>query len=197
MGQYFTNQDLDSNIIKHDTNISGVDLIFNTDNGVFSKAKVDFGTRLLLEVVSPLISKGNILDVGCGYGVIGIYFAKIGFDVDMIDINKRALHLSEMNAKENKVYCNIFESDIYSNVNDKYDYIITNPPIRAGKKVIYSILKDAKDYLKENGTLYFVMRKNHGVKSTVLELEKMYNISILKKKNGFYIIEAKKSWLID
>ena len=193
MGQYFTNQDLDSNIIKHDTNISGVDLIFNTDNGVFSKAKVDFGTRLLLEVVSPLISKGNILDVGCGYGVIGIYFAKIGFNVDMIDINKRALHLSEMNAKENKVYCNIFESDIYSNVNDKYDYIITNPPIRAGKKVIYSILKDAKDYLKENGALYFVMRKNHGVKSTVLELEKMYNISILKKKNGFYIIEAKKS----
>ena len=193
MGQYFTNQDLDSNIIKHDTNISGVDLIFNTDNGVFSKAKVYFGTRLLLEVVSPLISKGNILDVGCGYGVIGIYFAKIGFNVDMIDINKRALHLSEMNAKENKVYCNIFESDIYSNVNDKYDYIITNPPIRAGKKVIYSILKDAKDYLKENGALYFVMRKNHGVKSTVLELEKMYNISILKKKNGFYIIEAKKS----
>ncbi len=192
MGQYFTNQDLDSNIIKHNVNVSGIDLIFNTDNGVFSKAKVDFGTRLLLEVVSPLISKGNILDVGCGYGVIGIYFAKIGFNVDMIDINKRALHLSEMNAKENKVYCNIFESDIYSNVNEKYDYIITNPPIRAGKKVIYSILKDAKDYLKENGALYFVMRKNHGVKSTVLELEKMYNISILKKKNGFYIIEAKK-----
>ena len=193
MGQYFTNQDLDSNIMKHNVNVSGIDLIFNTDNGVFSKTKVDFGTRLLLEVVSPLISKGNILDVGCGYGVIGIYFAKIGFNVDMIDINKRALHLSEMNAKENKVYCNIFESDIYSNVNDKYDYIITNPPIRAGKKVIYSILKDAKDYLKENGALYFVMRKNHGVKSTVLELEKMYNISILKKKNGFYIIEAKKS----
>ena len=193
MGQYFTNQDLNSNIVKHEVKICDRKLTFNTDNGVFSKSKIDFGTRFLLETITPHLSKGCILDVGCGYGVIGIYLSKV-FDisVDMIDVNKRALHLSKMNAKENKVHCNIFESNVYENVTQKYDYIITNPPIRAGKKIVYAILMDADKYLVENGKLYFVIRKNHGAKSIISDLEKIYDVSILDKCNGFFIVEAKK-----
>lgn len=193
MGQYFTNQDLNSNIVRHEVKICDTKLIFNTDNGVFSKSKIDFGTRFLLETITPYLTKGHILDVGCGYGVIGIYLSKLfNTSIDMIDVNKRALHLAKMNAKENKVFCNIFESDVYENVSDKYDYIITNPPIRAGKKVVYAILMGASEHLVENGKLYFVIRKNHGAKSIISDLEEMYDISILDKCNGFFIVEAKK-----
>lgn len=193
MGQYFTNQDLNSNIVKHEVKIRDTKLIFNTDNGVFSKTKIDFGTRFLLETITPRLSSGRILDVGCGYGVIGIYLSKVlNTSVDMIDINKRALHLSKMNVKENRVSCNIFESDVYENIIDKYDYIITNPPIRAGKKIVYAILMGASDHLVENGKLYLVIRKNHGAKSIISDLEKMYDVSILDKSNGFFIVEAKK-----
>ncbi len=193
MGQYFTNQDLNSNIVKHEVKICDTKLIFNTDNGVFSKSKIDFGTRFLLEIITPYLSKGHILDVGCGYGVIGIYLSKVfNVSVDMIDVNRRALHLAKMNAKENKVTCHIFESDVYENVVDKYDFIITNPPIRAGKSVIYDILMNASDHLLEKGKLYLVIRKNHGAKSIISDLEKIYDVSILKKHNGFFIVEAKK-----
>lgn len=193
MGQYFTNQELNSNIVKHEVKICDTKLTFNTDNGVFSKSKVDFGTRFLLEVITPFLTEGKMLDVGCGYGVIGIYLAKkFNISLDMVDVNKRALHLAKMNAKENKVSCHIFESDVYEKVTDKYDYIITNPPIRAGKKVVYEILLGAFDHLVENGKLYFVIRKNHGAKSIISDLEKMYDVSILDKSNGFFIVEAKK-----
>ena len=192
MGQYFENQNLNSNIVKHNVKIGEFSFVFSTDNGVFSKGKLDFGTRLLIETISSCIESGKLLDVGCGYGVIGIYFAKMGLDVSMVDINKRALHLSEMNAKENNVTCNIYESNVYGNVSGKYNYIVTNPPIRAGKKIVYSILEDAANYLEEDGSLFFVMRKNHGLKSTLLDLEKIYNITVINKKNGFFIIEAKK-----
>lgn len=193
MGQYFTNQDLNSNIVKHEVKICDIKLIFNTDNGVFSKTKIDFGTRFLLETIMPHLSSGCILDVGCGYGVIGIYLAKcFNASIDMIDVNKRALHLAKMNAKENGVSCNIFESNVYENVTGTYDYIITNPPIRAGKKIVYEILMGAFDHLGENGKLYFVIRKNHGAKSIISDLEKMYDVSILDKCNGFFIVETKK-----
>ncbi len=193
MGQYFTNQKLNSNIVKHKVIIGTVPLSFNTDNGVFSKTKIDFGTRFLLETLTSLNLKGHILDVGCGYGVIGIYVSKVfPTTVDMIDVNKSALHLAKLNAKENHVKCNIFESNAYENVSEKYDYIITNPPIRAGKKVIYEILMNASNYLLDHGVLYLVIRKNHGAKSIIYDLEKLYDVTILDKHNGFFIIEAKK-----
>ena len=193
MGQYFTNQNLNSNIVKHEVKICDTKLSFNTDNGVFSKTKIDFGTRFLLETITPLELSGSILDVGCGYGVIGIYLSKVfGTTVDMVDVNKRALHLSKMNAKENNVKCNIFESNAYENVNGRYNYIVTNPPIRAGKQVVYDILMNASTYLLENGKLYLVIRKNHGAKSIIFDLEKIYDVNILAKHNGFFVIEAKK-----
>ena len=110
----------------------------------------------------------------------------------MIDINERAISLVRDNLTLNKVKANVFSSDVYSNVNKKYDYIITNPPIRAGKEVVRKFLLGGYDYLNDNGILYFVMRKDHGVKSMIKELENKYNVTIVNKDKGFYIVSLTK-----
>ena len=128
--------------------------------------------------------------MGCGYGVLGIVLNKLtGASVDMVDVNLRALHLAELNCKENKsLNINVFESDTYNNVNSKYSCIITNPPIRAGKKIVYDIVMNAKYYLEENGKLFLVIRKEQGAKSLIVDLKKIYDVEILEKKKGFYIL---------
>ena len=164
---------------------------FYTDNNVFSKKFLDFGTRTLLESINIDDIKGDVLDFGCGYGPIGIYIKKnCNCNVDMIDINDRALNLARKNARLNNVSVNIFESDIYSNVTKKYDNIITNPPIRVGKKILYEILFKASEYLKENGNIYLVINKNQGAKSLLKDLKKVYDVIILEKNKGFYIFKC-------
>lgn len=172
--------------------INGQDFTFWVDHGVFSKKGLDFGTRSLLEAISSLSIKGEILDLGCGYGPIGIYLKKTyPTVVDMIDINQRSLKLAFQNAKENKVNVHIFESDCYQKVDKKYDFIITNPPIRVGKKILYTILLNAKKYLKKDGKLIFVIHKDQGAKSTLRMLQTEYMVHVLEKNKGFYVIEAK------
>ena len=190
MGQYFENQDLPSKMVKTNSFLLGTKFIFYTDNGVFSKDGLDFGSRLLLESIPLEAVGGKVLDMGCGYGVLGIVLNKLtGASVDMVDVNLRALHLAELNCKENKsLNINVFESDTYNNVNSKYSCIITNPPIRAGKKIVYDIVMNAKDYLEENGKLFLVIRKEQGAKSLIVDLKKIYDVEILEKKKGFYIL---------
>jgi len=165
------------------------DFTFKVDNGVFSKKGLDFGTRTLLENL-PIIS-GEVLDFGCGYGPIGIFISKMyNASVDMIDINKRALGLALENAKLNKISVNAFESDIYENINKKYDFIVSNPPIRVGKEILYKILFEARNHLKENGQLWIVINKSQGAKSLMADLEVYYDVELIKKNKGFYIIKA-------
>ena len=192
MGQYFTNEQLPSNITKYNTKILSNSFNFYTDNGVFSKSKLDFGTRVLLENIPIETIHGDILDVGCGYGVISIILSKItSCHFDGVDVNKRALHLAEMNKKENKVdNVTFIESNCYEKINKKYDLIITNPPIRAGKKIVYEIIMNAKNYLKAKGTLYLVIHKDQGAKSAVKDLEKVYKVSIINKVKGFFVIKC-------
>lgn len=191
MSYYF---DKDTKVISKEVitkaEIGNIIFTFITDNNVFSKRGLDFGTRTLLESLNDIF--GDVLDFGCGYGPIGIYIKKTyNANVDMIDINKRAINLSLKNSKLNKVSVNIFESNIYENINKKYDYIITNPPIRVGKKILYEILIKAKDYLKENGHLIFVINKNQGAKSVFEDMKKYYNVKIINKNKGFYVIDCK------
>ena len=192
MAQYFEND----NTLKSEEQIKKVkinnqDFEFITDNGVFSKKGLDFGTRTLLETIPLDRIKGKVLDFGCGYGPIGIYIAKkTNLKIDMIDINKRALNLANKNSKINNVNTNIFESNIYSNVVKKYDYIISNPPIRVGKEILYKILLGAKEFLKSNGQLWIVINKDQGAKTVSKELEKYYSVEIVEKSKGFYIICA-------
>ena len=195
MSQYFDND----NNVKHNKKI--IEFYFNdkkynlySDNGVFSKDKFDYGTRLLLDSIDISKLSGNVLDLGCGIGVVGIILGTINknINIDMIDINDRALSLVRDNLTSNKVKANVFVSDVYSNVKKKYDYIITNPPIRAGKEVVRKFLLGGYDYLNDNGILYFVMRKDHGVKSMIKELESKYNVTIVNKDKGFYIVSLTK-----
>ena len=192
MGQYFSNEDLKSNIQKYNVDILGNRYSFFTDNGVFSKDKLDFGTRVLLENLPIEILHGDILDVGCGYGVIDIVLGKI-VDANFlgVDVNRRALHLADMNKKENGLSnINFIESSCYENVNGKYDFIITNPPIRAGKKIVYEIVMGAKNYLKDDGSLFIVVRKEQGAKSMIRDLEEIYKVEILNKVKGFFVIKC-------
>lgn len=194
MDHYFTNtNDLKSEIKKLDFSYNDYSFIFFSDNGVFSKSHIDYGSKVLLEsFLNSGIKPKSILDVGCGYGFIGIVLAKLlNASVTMSDVNKRALHLAKMNISENNIKANIIESAGYENITDKYDLIITNPPVRAGKKVILDILEGAKDHLNEDGSLWYVLRKDQGAKSILKILEKHYKIENVKKSNGFYIFYCK------
>ncbi len=191
MDHYFTNTNVKSNLQNFTVKMLDKEFVFNTDNGVFSKNGLDFGSRLLINNLIKENLSGEILEVGCGYGIIGIILSLVlNVKVDMIDVNQRAIHLTEMNLKQNKSLANVFYSDCYENINKKYDYIITNPPIRAGKKIVYKILREAKNYLKENGSLYFVMRKEQGALSTIKDMQDIYKITILEKSKGYLIIKC-------
>jgi len=193
MSHYFTNDYVKSEEKEINIIVKNTKLTLLTDNGIFSKHGLDFGTRTLLESLNLSELKGDILDFGCGYGPIGIYLKKTtNANIDMLDINKRALNLARKNAKKNEVNVNIFESNLYQNVTKKYDYIITNPPVRVGKQILYQILFEAAKYLKENGKLIFVINKNQGAKSVARDLSEKYEVEIITKNKGFYIISAKK-----
>jgi len=199
MGHYFINDDnLKSEIKEFRVNLVGYEFKFKTDNGVFSKGELDFGTRLLLETILKEDIKGKILDLGCGYGAIGVMLSKIkNVETTMIDVNNRAIHLTKMNIKEND--CSLvdaFLSDGFSNVQGKYDYIISNPPIRVGKVKLYELIKDCSNYLNKNGVIYLVIRKEQGAKSFIKDFSSMYQIDVLNKSKGFYIISLKCCWLL-
>jgi 16S rRNA (guanine1207-N2)-methyltransferase len=195
MNQYFeNNNNLKSKLRKISYQYQDYVFTFNSDLGVFSKDKIDEGSKLLLETYFKYGEKDKkILDVGCGIGFLGIGLSRVmNADVDMIDINNRAIHLTEMNIKENNIKAKVWISNIYEKVENKYDCIITNPPIRAGKRVYLTILNDAFNYLNDDGELWFVMRTNHGVKTVIKNLSEKYNVDILDKSCGFYVVKVKR-----
>lgn len=193
MAHYFTNEEnLKSEIEKVNADIHNINFYFYTDNGVFSKGELDFGTELLLKTFKYTFpQEKSLLDIGCGCGPIGIYAAKLGFIVNMSDINKRAIHLSKISLKEQGLNADVFESDAYSNINKKYDYIVSNPPIRVGKDKLYEIVMDAKEHLNNDGELWIVVRKKQGAESLIRDMKKVYKtVEVIEKKKGFFIIKA-------
>ena len=187
---YFTNANLPSDTRKITYNFEDSSITFTSDLGVFSKDKLDYGSRLLIETfMNQGIYNASILDVGCGYGFIGLSLAKFrNAKVTMVDVNKRALHLANMNIKSNKIEnAEAFESNVYESVEGKYDFIITNPPIRTGRETVLEFLRGAKEHLNENGELWFVMRKNHGALTVAKLIEDLYKIEVVEKSKGFLI----------
>lgn len=174
----------------------GTTFSFIADNGVFSKNTIDFGSSLLLKEIVINAKVEKILDVGCGYGPIGLTIAKFNPNsyVDMIDVNYRAIDLAIKNANLNKINnVKIFESNIYANINSSYDLIVTNPPIRAGKKVVHEILLDGYNYLNNGGSLWCVIQKKQGAESAIRALQSKYQeVIVHSKEKLYYIIEAKK-----
>lgn len=196
MGHYFIN---DFELEKHPNNYKTMILDhkfnFNTDNGVFSKHGLDYGTRLLIENLPFNELHGNVLDIGCGYGPIGITIAKLSNTfVHMVDINIRALQLARQNASMNEVKnILVYNSDAYKGIQLKYNYIVTNPPIRAGKELLYEIIMGAKNYLTDDGELWFVIRKQQGAESLIRNISTLYNVAIIDKSKGYYIVKAKQN----
>lgn len=177
MEHYFTNNnDLKSELRDIKYTLNEYNFMFKSDNGVFSKNEIDYGSEFLVKTFLESNKKNinNLLDVGCGYGFIGVTLAKIlNVKVTMIDVNKRAVHLTKMNIEINKVNGECFESNIYENINSKYDLIISNPPIRAGKDVVLKILIGGLERLNKDGELWFVIRKNQGAESIKKRISKL------------------------
>jgi 16S rRNA (guanine1207-N2)-methyltransferase len=193
---YNNNLDTKSDVKQFTFKLLSNELKFLTDHGVFSKGTIDYGTRVLIENCEVLPSQKKFLDLGCGYGPVGISLAKefSHIEVDMVDVNLRALELAKKNANLNKLTnVNIFMSNIYQNIRSTYDCILTNPPIRAGKSVVFEMLEKSYEYLNDDGVLYVVIQKKQGAPSAKENLMSVFeNCEIVSKDKGYYILKSVK-----
>lgn len=169
--------------------------VFHTDDGVFSKNRIDFGTRLLVESFKEPDVKGEFLDLGCGYGAIGISLANEfpNRHLVMVDINKRAVDLTAQNIEGNAIdNAEVFYSNSFSHIKDRsFASIITNPPIRTGKKVIYQMFEESKKHLTLGGTLWLVIQKKQGAPSAKRKLEEIFSsVQTIRRKKGYFILCA-------
>lgn len=170
-------------------------LKFKSCDNVFSKNEIDYGTKVLLNAIIKkyILDEKNCLDLGCGLGVVSIVLSKY-FNANFVlsDITEIATKLSKENLKLNncKNY-KIIKSNLFYNIDEKFDYIITNPPIRAGKQLLLKLIDDSNNYLNKNGKLVLVIRKSHGEESIKKYMEtKFNNVEILKRDKGFYVLKG-------
>lgn len=198
MSHYYVNdENLAHKSITQSFELLGERFTLESDLGVFSKDGLDDGSRLLLETIAKSDLGKHILDLGCGIGSIGLllaYFDK-NRQLTLADVNQRALDLAGTNASKLEVVdlVTIVESDVYSQIHSKFDTIVTNPPIRAGKKVTYAMYAGALDHLNEGGRLILVIRKKQGADSCMRYLETLFKEVIrVKQKKGYCILVAQK-----
>ena len=196
-GQYFeNNENLTSNINELTYYFRKTKMRFLSDNGVFSKGGIDFGSSLLLRTIDVKDAK-ILLDVGCGYGTIGLTIAKTNPEcfVEMVDVNLRAIDLAKQNMTLNEIKnAEIFASNIYENVTKKYDVVVSNPPIRAGKKVVHEISLGSFEKLNDGGKYYAVIQKKQGAESLYKALQTVFPIvEVIEKDKGYWIIKAEKN----
>ncbi|WP_314580024.1 class I SAM-dependent methyltransferase [uncultured Streptococcus sp.] len=191
---YFAeNPDAKHDIHELNVELLGQRLTFLTDAGVFSKKMIDYGSRVLLSVLDFEAGE-RVLDVGCGYGPLGLTLAKAqGVTATMVDINQRALDLAQQNAERNQISADIFQSNVYEKVNGIFDHIISNPPIRAGKQVVHEVISGSYEHLTEGGDLTLVIQKKQGAPSAKSKMEDVFgNCEIVKKDKGYYILRSEK-----
>ena len=198
MSHYYSREqeDVESNPSTYNFNFKGLELKFKTDNGVFSKNYIDYGSFVMLKTFVPNDIDLPILDMGSGYGPIGVTVSRLyNKKVYMCEINERAYNLSLENIKNNNADCCAFNSDLYEKVNDlTFSSIITNPPIRAGKKVVFDIYDGAYTHLALNGELWVVIQKKQGAPSSKDHLEALFgNCEIVSKDKGYYILKSFKT----
>ncbi len=198
MQHYFIDkQHKEEDFFEFNDNVLNLDLCFRSCDSIFSKNKIDDGTRSLLNAIDKKCSlSGKGLDLGCGLGVIAIsLIKKFNVTFDMVDINNTAVKLSKQNLIKNNVQksAQVFYSDGFSEVKDVYDFIVTNPPIKTGKKLLFELMNGAYQHLKENGQLILVIRKDHGMESLKKHINSIFNnCEIIDRNKGYYILKAVK-----
>lgn len=181
-----------------DWNFLGQNYKFLSCDDVFSKNTVDYGTYVLLKTIKKCVDlRGNVLDIGCGYGAIGIVLAKNFESAKFMlsDINGTAVELAQNNVKLNatKNIKSTIKSDAYQNIDEMFDFVISNPPIKAGKKVLLGILLGAYDKLNEGGKLIFVIKKKFGADGIKKRLSEVFaKVEVLERDSGYYILQATK-----
>ena len=194
MNHYFTdNTEMHHNRKELSFRFCGVLYTFISDAGVFSKDSVDYGTSVLIDTCYKNQIKGKTLDLGCGYGPIAIILQKaLGLEMVAVDVNSRAVELTSENAVRNKANVRTLVSDGI-NLNETFDTIVTNPPIRAGKEVVYRFFTEAYDHLTINGELWVVIRKQQGAESAIKKLKEIFNnCEIVEKSKGYFILKCQK-----
>lgn len=193
---YTTDNNLSSNIKEVEYTYRGNRIKYLVDNGVFSKDRVDFGTNVLLQNLPIFKDNSKVLDVGCGYGAIGLPIAKSNKTllVEMVDVNLRAVDLVKENIRINKAFnATVYESNLYEKVVGMFDYIISNPPIRAGKKIVFGVIDEGFNHLVNGGEIYIVIQKKQGAPSLLKEMELVFgNAEIIAKESGYFIIKSIK-----
>ena len=196
MSHYFTdNSSLRSDPKEFTYHFNNEQFTFTTDIGVFSKGEVDFGSYLLIKNVYSKPIGEDCLDLGCGFGPIGIIVKRFNptINMDAVDVNSRAVELTELNARINNCEIKTYKTDDILTLNKSYDTILLNPPIRAGKLIIYSLYEKAHIILKNKGSLYIVIRKKQGADTSFAKLKDIFKeVNIIAKEKGYVIIQAIK-----
>ena len=191
---YFAeNPDAEHDIHELNVQLLGQNMTFLTDAGVFSKKMIDYGSQTLLKCLD-FHKQESVLDVGCGYGTLGLTLVKAKeVKATLVDINQRALDLARQNAERNQVLATIFQSNLYQNVEGRFHHIISNPPIRAGKQVVHEVITGSYTHLLDGGDLTIVIQKKQGAPSAKAKMEEVFgNCEILKKDKGYYILRSRK-----
>lgn len=191
MSHYFIeDESLKSEIKQFSYDFQGKEFKFISDNGLFSKEHVDYASSLLLNNMGKI--SGTLLDLGCGYGTIGIVLAgTYGVDVTFVDVNPKALKFTTKNCEINNVEAKCIQSDCFKNITGTYDNIVLNPPIHAGKDVIYEMYEKTYEYLSKGGSFFIVIQKKHGAESSEKKLAEIFGeCNTIYKKKGFYIFQC-------
>jgi 16S rRNA (guanine1207-N2)-methyltransferase len=199
MRHYFIDDGMKHELKYIEYRFKGEKFRFAAHAGVFSKDHVDPATGVLLNCTSAALESHafaeSLLDMGCGYGVIGIVLAKLhGLRLTQSDVNPAAIELTRKNCKANRVCSDIILSDCFENIAGTFDTIVINPPIHAGKAVTYAMYEQSRERLTPGGKLYIVTLKKHGALSTIAKLTAVFgNCEVIYKKKGVYVLECANS----
>ncbi|OJF90129.1 class I SAM-dependent methyltransferase [Alkalibacterium sp. 20] len=196
---YYTSQpSAKGNEKNFEVNLKGNTLKLYTDSGVFSKDRVDFGSQVLIEAIDAAVFLNDkLLDMGCGYGPVGLSLAKAypNLTVDMVDVNERALDLARKSAELNQIKnVNIYRSFIYEEVKEPaFGAVISNPPIRAGKEVVHQIITEAHNHLADKGVLIIVIQKKQGAPSAKQRMIDVFgNVERIGLDKGYWVLQSIK-----
>lgn len=194
MSHYFTNDQVEDNPFDIQFELNGKSFTLHSNQGVFSKEKLDEGTRLLLEnVLKYEKDPKHILDLGCGIGPVGVVLGTFfETDITMFDINARAVELAKKNIERYGIGARAEQSD---GIKDgQFDCIVFNPPIRVGKKAMYALFDQCIDHLENDGRLWIVMRKQHGAESAMKYFEqKGSKAERMDRDKGYWIIRIERN----